>query len=378
MLSPALRPQFRLQQILVALSSNTHKYNGATNLGNSTVYGNPFSKFLSTLSQPTDALAVGTNPKKDNSEAVVALFSRYGFSSADTTAVLTKNPRLLSSNPEKTLEPKLAFLSKNGIRGVNLARILSKDPRVLSRSIDRNIAPCIRLLKGILRGRGGGGDATGTEIAYHFSLRHGTRVLHQFSEAMAPNIETLQSHGVPRENIERMLEIRPRPLARDVAQFAEIVKTAKEIGLDTSSMGFIRGVAALSGMKKEKWESKIEVFKSLGWSDEQVRALIIKQPRTMDAAAERLRKSLEFLSEELGWGPDQILRYPVTIMLSLEKRMVPRYTVMKKLMEKGVFDKKRMGTAFYLVEDKFVKKYVEFYSKDIPQLLDLYQNKVQS
>lgn len=385
-----LKPQSRLQQIFLTLLTNTSNCRA-----NPSRRGSPFSslRFLSTISQPPPppsstadflvtslglspesaleaAQAIGREPNA-NSDAVVALFKRYGFSSAQIAAVFTKIPRLLWSNPEKTLDPKLAFLSQNGISGKNLAHIVSKDPFILNRGVDKQIAPCIRLLKSLFRH---GSD----DIVVHFSQRHGTRVVHHFSEAMAPNIETLRRNGVPQKNIEKMLVIRPRSLSRDVDEFAEMVRKAKEIGLDTSTLMFIHGIATLSGMKHDKWLSKVEVFKRFGWSDEQVRSLIAKQPQIMDCSEERLSKSLEFLRKELNWGPAETLRYPVVILLSVEKRLSPRYAVLKELISKNLVDKKRMGSAFLIADDRFVTRYLQSYLHKIPQLLDLYQNNIKS
>ncbi|PON59692.1 Mitochodrial transcription termination factor [Parasponia andersonii] len=316
------------------------------------------------------AQTIGREPKP-KSDAVVALFRRYGFSSEQITQIFVKNPQVLWCDADKILGPKLQFLSENGFADEVLARVLSADPYVLNRSLEKHIAPSVRLLKSFF------GCSDG--VISLLLTKRGTWVLHQYSEAMEPNIEMLRSLGVPEKSIVKMLLIRPRALARDVDQFAELVNEARRIGFDTSSLMFIHGIATLSGMKKDKWVSKIEVFKSFGWTEEQVRAVVVKQPQVMDSAEERIKRSLDFFTNELKWGPNELCKYPNSLMLSFEKRILPRTVVLGHLVSKGLVDKKSIGGAYLLTDAKFMNKFVQCYLADIPQqLFDLYQNKVKA
>ncbi|XP_015876273.2 uncharacterized protein LOC107412946 [Ziziphus jujuba] len=351
-----------------------------------------FLKSLSTLSPPSSSSdstvdyfinSLGLSPDSAltaaklirrqptaKSDSVLELFRHYGFSSAQIADIFSRFPSLLLSDPQKNLKPKLEFLSKNGISGQALLSIVSTDPTILLRSLNKQIEPCIGFLKTFFKNNK-------AEIVSLLSVKRGTWVIHKFSETMAPNIETLRSHGVSDACIKKMIIVRPAALSRFADDFSEFVRVVKEMGFDPSSVMFIHGVCTFSGMKKDKWVSKLEVFKRFGWSEEEVRSLVVKQPKVMNSSSERLNKSLDFFMNKLGWSVDDISKYPTVLLLSFERRVFPRSIILKFLILKGHIDKKKMGSGFILPEDKFLKNFVMEYEEKLPQLLDMYQSKKQ-
>ncbi|XP_062091629.1 uncharacterized protein LOC133797663 [Humulus lupulus] len=384
MLSFLHKPQFRIQRIILAfLNTNSNCAGGANVDGHRSSV--PVLKSFSTLSPPTSSsptvdyliTSLGISPElalaaaqtigrepKPKSDDVIALFRRYGFSSDQIAEMFVKCSQLFWSDAVKTLEPKLQFLSDSGMSRENLILIVSTDPFLLKRSLENHISPCIRFLKSFY----GGID----EVISLCLARRGTWVLRQFSEAMASNIETLRSQGVPDDNIVKMLEIRPRTLAQNENDFAELAKEAKRLGFDTSSSLFIHGMAILSGMKKDKWVSKMDVFKSLGWSEEQFRVLFVRQPQVMGASKDRLKMALEFFITKFQWGPSDFCKYPNILLFSFEKRILPRTSVLQILLSKRLIDKKSIGRAFFHSNDVFLKRCVEHHQPALPQLLDLF------
>ena len=302
-------------------------------------------------------------------DLVVQLFKSYGFTPTHIATIVSKHPSLLLADPVKTLAPKLQFFSNNGVSGSALVHIVSADPVILRRSLQNQIIPCISFLKKVL--------PTDHKIASLLTAKRGTWVVHKFSEKMVPNIETLRSHGVPESNILRMLILRPRTLSFNTGAFKGILKRVKEMGFDENGLMFIHGVCTLCGMKKAKWESKVSVFRSFGWGEEEVIALFVKQPKFMNSSEARIRKSLDFFMNELHWMPEDISKYPIVLFLSFEKRVVPRSRVLQLLIEKGLVTRRSMGRALIIPEDQFLKVFMSSYEKKIPELWEIYQsNKV--
>ncbi|XP_062088991.1 uncharacterized protein LOC133795555 [Humulus lupulus] len=325
------KPRSRLQRIVLAFLNTNANFTGRgrANVG---AHGSPltFLNSFSTLSpltsssfttdslkktslalSPELALAATQNigrESKRKSDVDIALFRRYGFSSDQIAKIFTRSFQTLSV---KTLEPKLQFLSDCGMSRENMVLVVSADPLILNRSLEKQISPCIRFLKSFY----GGID----HVVSLFLVKRGTWVLHQFSEATAPNVETLRSHGVPDYNIAKMFVIRPQTLARNVDAFTDLVKEAKRLGFNISSLMFIHGMASLSGMRKGKWDSKMDIFKSFGWSEEQVRVLIVRQPQVMPTSEERMKLVLEFFTTKLQWGPIDFCKYPNVLLFSFEK-----------------------------------------------------------
>ncbi|KAM6584066.1 hypothetical protein CsatB_011068 [Cannabis sativa] len=395
MLSFLPKPQSRLQRIILSFLNTNSNCTATNGTGRANVggHGSPVTlKSFSTLSlstsssltaeglreellsvpRPVKSLGLSTEASaavaqnigretRNNTDDDVALFSRYGFSSDQIDKIFTRSFQILSV---KTLEPKLKFLSDSGMSRENLVRVISADPLILNRSLEKQISPCIRFLKSFY----GSID----HVVSLFLVKRGTWVLHQFSETTASNVETLRNHGISDYNIAKMFVIRPKALAWSVDAFTELVKEAKSLGFNPSSLMFIHGMASLSGMRKDKWVSKIDVFKSFGWSEEQIRGLIVRQPQVMDASEERLKRALEFFTTQLKWGLSDFCKYPNVLLFSFEKRILPRTSVLQILLSKHLMDKKSIGTALLLPNDKFLKRFVERYQSDIPELLDLF------
>lgn len=181
---------------------------------------------------------------------------------------------------------------------------------------------------------------------------------------------------MPDSSISKLFMFRPKTLSRNVDEFKEAVTELKEMGFDPTSTMFIRGVAAVLGMKKEKWVSKVAVFRSFGWSDKQFREILVKQPQVMESSEKRIERALDFFMNKMGWTMDQIMKYPVVLYISKEKRVLPRLFVVEQLIGKGLVEGVNRGVVLLMTEDKFLSKFVMKFQEDIPGLLEMYNKKV--
>ncbi|GAB4855212.1 hypothetical protein Ancab_023838 [Ancistrocladus abbreviatus] len=309
------------------------------------------------------------NHHLDRPPIVLNILHSYGFSKSQLTSIFTRHPSLLTANPEKTLKPKLHFLSNNGISGHNLTALIALDPSVLRRSLKKRLIPCISVLNSFFAD----GDTTAASV---ICGKRGTWVLHKFTESMKPNLDTLRASGVPDSSILKMLAMRPRTLSRDVDEFSEIVGEIREMGFDPNSMMFIHGICVLAAMKKSKWDSKVAAFKCFGWTDEQVKALFVKQPRIMNSTVERIQLVLEFFKEQFGWTVDEFGKYPLVLFLSLKRRIIPRGFIVKNLILRGLIKKTRVGNAFVVSDERFLNEYLLRNIGEFPEILDMYQSKM--
>ncbi|CAB4268617.1 unnamed protein product [Prunus armeniaca] len=298
----------------------------------------------------------------NNPYPVHSLFEHYGFTPTHIAKIITICPSFLWANPEKTLKPKLDFLAQNGIYGQDLVSTITNNPRILERSLNKQIAPCIGFLKSFL--------GSASALLSHFSVKRGTAVVLRFSDSMGANAETLRQHGVPHSNIIKMIACQPRIFSRDVEVFSKIVREVEELGFNPLSMMFIHGVCTLFFDEEGQ---------SFGWSEAEFQALFLKQPPVMRSSEERLKRALDFFMNKMGWGTSDILKYPVLLCLSFEKRVLPRWSILQVLIAKGVITKSKKTTAkaFMQTEDKFVSEFVNGYEEHAPELLEMYQKKLQ-
>ncbi|KAI6670019.1 hypothetical protein NL676_004904 [Syzygium grande] len=314
------------------------------------------------------AVAAAVDPKlSPKLDSFVAVFKGHGFSPAEVARVLLRYPRALRSNPIKNLKPKLDFLAGNGVAGETLVHVLTNDPYLLRRSLELQLAPCFNCL---VRFFGNRRDAVALLM-----VKRGTWVLHKFTGSMEVNINKLRRLGVPESSIVKLMTVRPRTLSRDAAEFSEIVDEIRRMGLHPSSLMFVYGVITRAGMRRPKWESKIAVFKKFGWSDEQFKAIFMKQPQIMNPSEERMQQFLHFFMNVLGWTADELTNCPSIFMASFEKRILPRMSILWVLLSEGLVNRKSLLGKLLMSEDKFLSKLVMENVKKAPQLLQMYEDK---
>ena len=86
---------------------------------------------------------------------------------------------------------------------------------------------------------------------------------------------------------------------------------------------------------------------------------------------------MDFFVNKMGRESSLIANRPFLIGLSLEKRIIPRYSVVQVLLSKGLIDKDiSLVVLFESTEKMFLEKFVNGYKEEAPQLLNLYQEKV--
>uniref|UniRef100_A0A7N2N476 Uncharacterized protein n=1 Tax=Quercus lobata TaxID=97700 RepID=A0A7N2N476_QUELO len=86
---------------------------------------------------------------------------------------------------------------------------------------------------------------------------------------------------------------------------------------------------------------------------------------------------MNFLVDKLGRPSTDIARNPVVLHLNLEKRIIPRCSVIQILIARDLVKDDLSFSSFLLVNEKsFLKKYVSKFQDYVPQLLSLYQNKM--
>ncbi|KAF8395615.1 hypothetical protein HHK36_019565 [Tetracentron sinense] len=296
-------------------------------------------------------------------DSVLKFFQNYGFANTQIAKLITKYPPILLADPNKYIKPKIEFFRNNGISDPILAKKLSGDPNILKSSLEKRIIPSFNYIKSFLR--------TNENIAIAFGRT--TRIFHNLPKQ---SITFLQNHGVPESIISKILMTNPRTLIENPDKFSENVLKILEMGFDPSSLMFAYGLCTFSGMNKGIWEAKLAVYKSFGWTEDEILSVFRKQPVCMVSSEKKISTALDFFMNKLNWTPADISKYPTTLFLSLEKRIMPRCSVFEVLLSKGLMKKGEMGNALIKAEDVFLKNYVFKYQNDLPQLLKIYKTKM--
>ncbi|KAK9135126.1 hypothetical protein Syun_014456 [Stephania yunnanensis] len=324
---------------------------------------------------PESALSVSrkvhfASPTKP--DLVLRFLRNHGFSNTQIANLATKRPLVLLANPEKTLLPKLEFLKQIGFSEDDIANFLSKDPTFMCRSLERKIKPSCDYLKTLL----------GTNQKVVAAIKNSCSTwIFQFDleKIITRKVEILRNYGVSEGNIVKFLMAKTRSLGNNDDRFEELVRNVSKMGFDPSSMLFVHAIDVFSGMKRDTLEAKMQLFRSYGWSEDDIASAIRKQPFCVSISEEKLKKGLDFFMSKLKWKSSDFVKYPYMLGLSLQKRVIPRWMVIQCLLSKCLIkDGISIASVLLLTEAKFVQKFLVKYESKAPEILKLYQGDAPS
>jgi mTERF domain-containing protein len=303
-------------------------------------------------------------------DSVLNLLKENGFSNAQISTIVRMHPPILLSHPEKTLLPKIELLRSIGVSSSDLITILSSNPSLFKRNLKKRLIPCYDFLKSVL--------LVDEKVLKTFK-RSSRACLSDVTNTMAPNIALLRQVGAPASTISFLVTTYPSAAFTKYAKFVEAVHQVMEMGFDPMKTVFVLAIQVLLKMSKPNLESRLELYKRWGWSKDMALAAFKRSPNCMVSSEEKITKTMDFLVNKIGWPPKHIATNPVVINLSLEKRIIPRCSVVQILLAQGLIKNKlALGTFLLPTEKKFLEKFVIRFQDDVPQLLNVYQGKMSS
>ncbi|XP_042494047.1 uncharacterized protein LOC122073521 isoform X1 [Macadamia integrifolia] len=301
-------------------------------------------------------------------DSVIELLQTNGFTKTHIANLLATYPRLLFADPVKTLQPKIEFFQSLGFSGSDLAKFLCSDKAILLRSLEKQIIPTLNFLKTFIH----------TDENLTTALkRYSSVVCCNVEKTLEPNIATLRGYGVPKSNISKMFTIQPKPLTLSDGRFNDVAAMVNEMGFDPNSLSFILALGSMSATNKQKWERKREAFKSFGWSDDEFLLAFKVQPMVMRTSEKKLVKLMNFFVNDLYLSPSDVAKYPNLFLLSLERRIIPRCSVLQVLMSKGLIEKDlNLLSALNDNKKSFEKRFVTRYEGEAPEIIKAYEGEM--
>ncbi|GAU13397.1 hypothetical protein TSUD_126930 [Trifolium subterraneum] len=298
----------------------------------------------------------------DGPNAVIHLLRNYGFSASQLSSLVKKYPFVLLSKPEKTLLPKLNFLLSIGVSITDLPKILIWNTALLTRSLNKNIIPLYQTIRSFVRN-----DKEVVSVLKQWTGYY-------YTDFMVQNIELLRNLGVPQRFISLLVSNFPNEAFIEHSRFVEAVNLVKEMGFDPLKANFVFALLVIARMDKETWELKLKIFERWGWSKDICLLAFQKYPRYMVTSEKKIMKIMSFLVNDMGFTPEDIARWPAILNRSLEKTIVPRFTVIKILKSRGLIKSSlSLNSIIILNEKAFLERYVTRFEKDLPLLLDAYK-----
>jgi mTERF domain-containing protein len=187
-----------------------------------------------------------------------------------------------------------------------------------------------------------------------------------------PNIALFRQGGVP--DVAKVCLKNTWVLTFKPERVKEFMQRAEELGVPATSPLFRQAVAIVASVFSEKVAAKLEFFKrTLGCSETEVSIAVSKMPCILGLSDVTLLRNIEFLINEAAMEPQYIIKRPILLTFSLEKRLVPRHHVMKVLQEKGLLNSNmNLFSLAHLGEEAFKSKFVDCHKDSVPGLADAY------
>ncbi|ONK60834.1 uncharacterized protein A4U43_C08F23210 [Asparagus officinalis] len=303
----------------------------------------------------------------DRPQSFIAFMEAHGFTHAHIKKTVAWNPKCLLLNVEKSLAPKFKSLSDIGFAGSDLTDLINSNHRVICLNFNRKILPSIQFWQGLLGSR---------DHLIRLLRRKNNVISQNIEKTVMPNISFLRSCGISDEKITMVARSSPSVFAQSPqALTAAADRVEKEIGIARGSGMFIWALWALSNVSKAKLKANREIMKKFGWSEAEFISASSKAPLFLCISQKMLATKMEFLLKGAECEPGYVARYPLLLMFSLEKRLIPRHKVMKLLLSRGLLDKERkLATVMTYSDTAFMDKFIVPHQYEVPELQEMFMH----
>jgi mTERF domain-containing protein, mitochondrial len=293
----------------------------------------------------------------DKPDAVLQFLRETGISESDIRTAVSRDSRILCSHVEKNLRPNIRKLRELGFSIKDISSMISRYPRMLLSNIVGKLDSWL--------------EALGSVVYLSVVLKRAPAVLESsFQNVIMPNLSFLkEQHGLSLRRIVRLISLCPRLITCKIEFLKMKAEEAEELGVKYSSGTFVSALMLVCKVRRSIRDARLNNFRNLGFSDEEVVLLISKAPFLLSRSEELSGRTLEFLIKEAGCDMIDVVRNPNLLMYSLDNRLIPRNIVRKLLMSKGLPVAHRAFVSFVCpTEKQFVDKFILPYEHAIPGL----------
>nr|CAB3458631.1 unnamed protein product [Digitaria exilis] len=298
-------------------------------------------------------------------EAVLTyLENNLGIPSADVGRVAVICPLFLCSDVERTLAPRVADLRDLGLSRDDIARLVLLVPNSFRyRHLTSNLEFWLAEL--------GSFDKIVRAIMLCSQL-----LSTDLDKVTRPNVAFLQQCGMNISQIVTTSLYSTRLFTMNPKLLKDTVQRAEELGIDRGARMFRHALALVAFTDEEVVARRIRLLQNVGFSKDDVRTIVRKQPLVLALSEQKVQENANFLIKDVGLDVSYIVHRPVLLMYSVERRLLPRYRLLQVLREKGLL-KGELDYYFTasMAEKIFLKKFVLPFKNHVPGIIDDYASK---
>ncbi|XP_068304272.1 transcription termination factor MTERF15, mitochondrial-like [Pyrus communis] len=197
----------------------------------------------------------------------------------------------------------------------------------------------------------------------HLVKKHPHLLLFNPEKTLLPKLEFLGSIGLSGTG-----------LAECSLEFKEIVKKIMSMGVSPSSEVFTRALHVNALRDASEWEQKMELYRKWGWTEDDFMLAFRRNPLFMGFTEKNFSSKMDFLVNKMGWQPADVAGSPTVVTYSLEKYIIPRCSVIRILLSKGLISKGEFTLGTFIMNPKsyFLNRFVIKYQEQVPELLSIF------
>ncbi|CAL9180472.1 unnamed protein product [Musa hybrid cultivar] len=297
-------------------------------------------------------------------DAVVNFMRSQGFDGAGIRKVISLKPNYLCVNVEKNFAPKFQFLRDLGLSESDIVDAIVKNHGILLLNVQRSIVPKLEMWESLLGSR---------ELVLKHLKKTRRFFFSSVEKTLHPNLKFLRDEcGIPEERVSVILRSHPQLISKKPESLRALVARADELGMPRQSRMFVRTLVALHNVSQERFEAKVELMRSFGWSESEFSSAVRKAPTFLCMSLDMLRRKVEFFINVVGYTPSFIADKPNLLLFSLQKRVIPRFRVTEMLKSKGLWTGQgKFSCILALSDTKFIEKFILPHKENVPELLDI-------
>ncbi|XP_064944035.1 uncharacterized protein LOC135596137 [Musa acuminata AAA Group] len=297
-------------------------------------------------------------------DAVLNFMRSQGLGGAAIRKVISSEPNYLCYNVETNIAPKFQFLRDLGLSESDIVDVILKNDVILRLDVHRSLVPKLEMWESLLGSR---------ELVLKHLKKTRWFFFSSVEKKLHPNLKFLRDEcGIPEERVSAVLRSHPQLISQKPESLRALVARADELGMPRQSRMFMWILDALLMVSKERFEAKVELMRSFGWSESDFSSAVRKNPTFLGISLDMLRRKVDFFINVVGYTTSFIASHPTILLYSLQKRVIPRFRVWEMLNTKGLWT--RRGKFSYFVKlsnTKFQEKIVLPYKEKVPELLDI-------
>ncbi|KAL8515598.1 hypothetical protein ACS0TY_014333 [Phlomoides rotata] len=297
-------------------------------------------------------------------DSVIAFLKKHHFNDSRISVIVRKWPLLFQYVPETSFLPKIKYFHNLGLSCLDIVKILTLAPSLLGRSLEDQIMPNVDFLKSFLS----------SNSVFRSSVMRCPLILEvNLQESLLPNVGLLREVGVSESHIAEFMKISPFALSADHESFRVIVEEVHKVGFDTLNKNFVVGIIVMREVNISLWKEKVILYKSWGWSENELMEAFRKNPRMMAASKDKITRIHDLLINKMGCDLSLIISSPRIFIFSFEKSIAPRCALCQVLISKGLI-KQDFSFIHMLTCPNwlFLGKYIRPNAKKDPEILKLY------